>query len=96
MATTMANVMVIAKAMAKMAMAAAQPASAGGRVPQPMNPFMCYAGDAARVEEAVRVAAAWGRVVRFDSRRITHEVRPTSFGRWALTAWINDGPDGAP
>ena len=44
----------------------------------------------------VDVAPAWGRVVLFDSRRITHEVRPTSFGRWALTAWINDGPDGAP
>ena len=44
----------------------------------------------------VDVAPAWGRVVLFDSRRITHEVRPASFGRWALTAWINDGPDGAP
>ena len=40
----------------------------------------------------VDVAPAWGRVVLFDSRRITHEVRPARHGRWALTAWINDGP----
>ena len=44
----------------------------------------------------VDIAPAWGRVVLFDSRRITHEVRPARHGRWALTAWINDGPDGAP
>ena len=26
----------------------------------------------------------------FDCRRMPHEVRPTSEGRWAMTAWIND------
>ena len=37
------------------------------------------------------VAPTWGRVVAFDSRRVAHEVRPTHFGRWAMTAWLNDG-----
>ena len=41
----------------------------------------------------VDVAPAWGRIVLFDCRRIVHEVRPTDAGRWALTAWINDGPE---
>ena len=40
----------------------------------------------------VDVAPAWGRVVLFDCRRIVHEVRPTDAARWALTAWIVDGP----
>jgi hypothetical protein len=40
----------------------------------------------------VDVAPAWGRVVLFDCRRIVHEVRPTDAKRWALTAWIVDGP----
>ena len=40
----------------------------------------------------VDIAPAWGRVVLFDCRRIVHEVRPTDAKRWALTAWIVDGP----
>ena len=36
------------------------------------------------------VAPSWGRLVMFDCRRMPHEVRPTSEGRWAMTAWIND------
>jgi hypothetical protein len=45
------------------------------------------------------VAPSWGRLVMFDCRRMPHEVRPTSEGRWAMTAWINDDEakgEGAP
>ena len=36
------------------------------------------------------VAPTWGRVVLFDSRRMTHEVLPSHNTRFAVTAWFNE------